>query len=147
MAFAPAIPLIMMAVSTAVAVGGAVMQGVAAKEQADTQAKIARQQALFARQTAEAEEKEYRDSTSRAMATRRALLGGSGVDPGSGSPLLAMEDFASEVELQALLYRQAGQAELTGGFIRGGSLLLSGAADAWGGGSSFGTKTVRILDE
>ena len=85
MAFAPLAIPIMMAVTAAVDAGGAVMQAKTASDQADTQAKIARQKALYARQAAAADEKEYRDSQSRNMATRRALLGASGIDPGSGS--------------------------------------------------------------
>jgi hypothetical protein len=125
------------------------MQGMAAAEQGKQQAKIGRQQANYARLSAASDEREYRDRLSREAATRRALLGAAGVDPGTGSPLAASEDFASETELQALklraggdvtatrleqqarLTRMAGQNELTGSFVRGGSLLLSGAADGW----------------
>ena len=72
-------------------------------------------------------------------------MGASGVDPATGSPLLVSEDIAGEVELQAQRIRAGGevratrleqQAQLsrlqgrqaqTGGFLRAGSLLLSGA--------------------
>lgn len=145
-----AIPIILAGVSAAIGAGGAIMSGIAAKNQADTQAKIARQQANQERLNAAANEKEFRDQQSRAMATRRALLGGAGVDPSSGSPLLASEDYAGEVELQALkirqggevgatrlqqqaaLYQQSGRDAFAGGLIRGGSLLIGGGSQAYG---------------
>ena len=66
-----------------------------------------------------------------------------------GSPLLVSEDFAAEVEFQALrirsggelratraeqqatLQRLKGRAARTSGFTRGGALLLSGAGKAF----------------
>ncbi len=128
-------------IGTALKVFSAVQQGRAANAQAQFQSDVAKQQAdrelLVARQT----EEDFRRDQSRLLASRKAGLGVSGVESTSGSPLLASEDFASEVELQALrlrsggelratrlqqtasLFRAQGQAARTGGFIRGAALL------------------------
>ena len=131
--------------SAAVGAVGAIQQGQAAGQQAKIQAGILGQQAAQEKRAAAASEADFRSRQSRLMAQRRAALGASGVQPGTGSPLLVSEDFAGEVELQALrireggeirstrlqqqagLQRFAGQQAQTGGFLRGGSLLLSGA--------------------
>lgn len=144
-----ALPLILGAVATAASVGGAVYGGIQQQQQAKTQAKVYAQQANYERQAAAENEAEYRKRQDRLMATRRALLGASGVEGDTGSPLLASEDFASEAELQALkirqggavnasrleqqgsLLNQAGDAAFAGGFVRGGALLLSGASNTY----------------
>ena len=128
---------------------GAIQQGQAAAAQGQFQAGILRQQAERERQQAEADEEDFRRRQSRVLAARRAALGASGVEPAAGSPLLVSEDFAGEVELQALRIRSGGelratraeqQASLqrfqgrqarTSGFLRGGALLLSGAGKAF----------------
>jgi hypothetical protein len=128
--------------AVAVSAAGAVASGISAKQQADSQSKVLRQQADRERLQSEADEKEFRDQQQRLMAKRRAVLGGSGVDLSSGSPLLASEDFAGETELQALKIRNGGDvratrleqsaaitgvkgdAALAGGFFRAGSSLL-----------------------
>jgi hypothetical protein len=145
--FAPIAVPIILAVTAAASAGAAVYQGQQQKEQADTQAKIERQRAAYARASAESDMAEYRRRQDRLLAQRRALLGGSGVESGVGSPLAVTEDFASEAELQALKIRQGGAVEatrleqsasllnaqggaaLTSGFMRGGALLLSGAGN------------------
>ena len=133
----------------AVSAVGAVSQGQAANAQAKAQSGIMAQQAASERDAAAARESDFRKSQSRSMAARRAALGASGVDQSSGSPLLVSEDFAGETELQALRIRQGGevnatrleqQARLvrvggkqaqTGGFLRAGSLLVSGSGRAF----------------
>lgn len=129
---------------------GVIQQGRAAQSQANFQAGIARQQAERERQQAASDEDEFRRRQSRVLAARRAALGASGVEAAAGSPLLVSEDFAGEVELNALRIRSGGelratraeqQADLlrlkgrqarTAGFVRGGSLLVSGAGQAFG---------------
>ncbi|MCH8859515.1 MAG: hypothetical protein IID54_08070 [Proteobacteria bacterium] len=124
---------------------GSIRQGQAAQQQANLQAQILQQQADRDRLDAAAKEEDFRRSQSRALAKRRAGLGATGVEPASGSPLLVSEDFAGEVELQALrirsggelratraeqqavLQRFKGRAARTSGFTRGGALLLTGA--------------------
>jgi hypothetical protein len=146
---APLVVPILLGVTAAIAAGGAAYGGVQAKQQADTQAKVYKQQANYALLSAAENEAEYRRRQDRLMATRRALLGATGVEGTTGSPLLATEDFASEAELQALKIRQGGKVEATrleqqasllsqagsaaqtSGFIKGGASLLSGGSDAY----------------
>lgn len=134
-------------VGAGAAVVGAVSQGQAQARQASTQAGIYRQQADRERQDAAGREEDYRRTAERQLATRRALLGASGVEPGAGSPLLVSEDMTSEAELQALRIRSGGEAQATrmeqgagfaqaagrnartGGFMRAGAELLAGTAN------------------
>ena len=129
----------------AVSAVGTIQQGQAAKQQGKLQAQVLTQQATSERAQAAGREEDFRRTQSRVAAARRAALGGSGVDPSTGSPLLVSEDFAGEVELQAQriraggevrgtrleqqanLQRLAGSQAQTAGFLRSGSLLLSGA--------------------
>jgi hypothetical protein len=133
----------------AVGAVGSIQQGQAANKQGKLQSAFLHQQAESERQAAAARESDFRKSQSRVMAARRAALGASGVVQSTGSPLLASEDFAGEVELQALRIREGGEVSSTrlqqqaslarlqgsqaqiGGFLRGGSLLVSGAGKAF----------------
>lgn len=135
---------------TAMSAIGAIQQGNAAKAQASLQSGVLQQQAAGERRQAAADERDFRANQSRVLAARRAAMGASGVSQVSGSPLLVAEDFASEAELQALRIRGGGeiratraeqQAQLqrfqgrqaqTAGFLRSGSLLLSGGGKAFG---------------
>ena len=145
------LPVALLIASTAISTVGIVQQGIAANKQGKLQAGILAQQATSERLQAEAREDDFRRAQSRAFASRRAGLGASGVQQAAGSPLLVSEDFAGEVELQALrirsggevratrleqqalLSRFAGKSAQTSSFFRGGSLLLSGAGKAFGG--------------
>lgn len=144
-----AISTIAAVASTVVGAVGAISQGQAAKKQANFQAAIERQRAERERQEAAARESDFRRDQARLMGKRIAAMGGSGVESGTGSPLLASEDFAAEAELQALRIRNSGEVmstrleqsarlqEMAGrnaaraGFFRAGSLLISGAGDAY----------------
>lgn len=135
--------------STAVSTVSAIKQGQDANKQSKAQAAILREQAANQRTQSAADESDFRKNQSRIMAARRAAMGASGVQQGAGSPLLVSEDFASEVELQAQrirsggevratrleqqakLERSAGSSAATAGFLRGGSLLLTGAGRAF----------------
>ena len=136
--------------STALQVVGAIQQSQAASAQANLQAGILEQQATRDRQQAASDEADFRARQSRALASRRAALGASGVDPGAGAPLLVSEDFAGEVELQALRIRTGGEVTATraeqqatlqrfqgraakkSGFVGGGALLLTGKGKSFG---------------
>lgn len=129
-----------------VMMAGSMMAAQAQQKQAKTEANILRDQAERERQQAAADSQQFKDQQARVLAQRRAILGGSGVDLSSGSPLLAAEDFAGEVELEALKIRNGGdvrssrleqQAQLTiargnaaaqqsmfSGFTRSASLLV-----------------------
>jgi hypothetical protein len=137
--------------AAAIAAAGAVYSGMQAQQQAETQSEIMRQQAERERLQAEADSLEFKKAQNRALATRRAILGGSNVQLDAGSPLLTEQDFGGEAELQALkirnggevrgtrleqsaaLTRAKGDAAMTGSYFRAGSLLVGGATDAWGG--------------
>lgn len=130
---------------TAVQAVGAISQARVSKKQASAQAAVQEQQATRERAQAKSDEADFRRRQALAAGTRRAGLGASGARQGVGSPLLAEEDFASEIELQALrirsggdvratrleqqagLTRSSGRAAQTAGFFRAGSSLLSGA--------------------
>ena len=137
-------------VGSALQAVGAIQEGQAERSQANLQARILEQQATSDRQQAAADEADFRARQSRLQARRRAGLGASGVDPAAGSPLLVSEDFASEVELNALRIRSGGEVRATrleqqagltrfagqqaqrSGFLRGGSLLVTGAGKSFG---------------
>ena len=140
--------------STAILIGAglsavsAISQGQAAKKEAGFRATVAQQQAQREREVSDAEEEDFRRAQTTALAQRRAALGASGIDIGTGSPLLAASDFAAETELQALRIRSGGETRATRleqnasllrssgrnaqrqGFMRAGSSLLTGFADA-----------------
>jgi len=136
---------ILTGLSAVVGAAGAISSGMAASKQSKFQSAVMQQQADRERQEATQREEDFRREQSRLMARRRALGGATGVEMGTGSPLLASEDFAGEVELQALrlrsggelsatrleqsaaLERAAGRNARTGGFFRAGSSLLTGA--------------------
>jgi hypothetical protein len=154
MAVATTTALLIAAGASAAAAGvsavGAIQSGQAAKNQANFQSAIAQQQADRERLAAAQGEEDFRRQQSRAMATRRAQMGGSGIDTSTGSPLLVSEDFAGESELQALrirnggevsatrleqsaaLQRSAGANAVTDSYFRAGSSLLTGAGQAFG---------------
>lgn len=91
------------------AISGSRASGAAYEETARLQAEeAARRQELAAK-----DEEELRKHMRRQAATRRALLAGSGVKGGTGSPLLAAEDFEREVEQEALKIRAGGEADYT----------------------------------
>ena len=138
-----------LAAGTAISAFAAVQQGRAANAQAQFQSDVAKQQADRVEVESRQAEEDFRRNQARLLASRKAGLGVSGVESSSGSPLLASEDFASEVELQALrlrsggelratrleqqasLFRFRGQAARQAGFLRGGSLLLTGTGRAF----------------
>lgn len=131
------------------AAAGSAAGGIDADKQASFKAADQRQQGAREKQIAEDQEEDFRRQQSRVAAANRAAGGQSGVDLSSGSSLLAMSDFESEVELNALRIRAGGdtsqarantQAALTSaagtsakrrGFIRAGSSLLSGGANTF----------------
>ena len=144
MALPPAVLTAIQVIGVVTSVVGAISQGKAAQAQANLQSGILQQQATRERQQAAADEDDFRRKQSRILAARRAVGGASGITP-TGSSLLVAEDFAGEVELNALRIREGGELRATraeqkatlqrfkgraasrAGFFRGGSLLLTGA--------------------
>ncbi len=118
--------------------------GRAEERRAERQAGVLKEQAARDRELTEAEVRDFARNQSRFFAERRAALGASGIDPDTGTPVLAAEDFATEVELQkqrirmggeirstraeqqASLLRQAGRAARRAGVFRAGASLLTG---------------------
>ncbi|HDZ39710.1 MAG TPA: hypothetical protein ENH62_15775 [Marinobacter sp.] len=133
------------AAATPLLIAGALYQGIQADAQARRQSRALRQQSTSERLLAAENEALFRRQQSRVLASRQAGLGAAGVDPSTGSPLAVSEDFAGEVELQAQriraggdiratrleqqakLTRSSGRSALIGGFLRSGSLLVSGS--------------------
>lgn len=154
---------VLSAAGAAVQALGAIQKGQAAQSQANFQAQILQQQAERERQVAEANEEDFRRRQSFILAQRRAALGASGVVQAEGSPLLVSEDFAAEVEFQALRIRSGGELRATraeqqavlqrfqgraarsAGFVRGGALLITGAGKSFGGGSNLRSRITAAL--
>ena len=134
---------------------GAIFQlqeGREAKAQADFEAAISAQQAERERRIAVGDEEGFRIAQARLQGDRRAGIGASGVQVGTGSPLDVSGDLAAEIELQALRIRQGGQVRgtrldqqsqlsrragknlQTRSRVRAGSTLLSGFGQSFGGG-------------
>jgi len=150
MALATSTVTAMTLAATAISAAASVSQGMAAKKQAGFQAAVAQQQADRERQQADSASQDFRRQQSRVLASRRAAQGASGVDASTGSPLFTSEDFAGEVELNALriknggevratraeqfaaLQRASGKNAQTSGFMRAGSSLLKGVSNAYG---------------
>ncbi len=133
---------------SAVAATAVVQQGQATREASKSQATVLNQQAERERQQAAANEGDFRRRERARSAAIRAARGGTGVQGGAGTPLLTASDREEEVELQALrirgggdlratraeqqaaLLKTRGRAAQRAGFVRGGSLLVSGTAQS-----------------
>jgi len=149
MAIGTSTAMAIMAGGAALSAASAIQQGQIASKQANAQAALMQQQADRVIEIGKQDEEDYRRKASREMASRRAILGGSGVEIGSGSPLLVSEDMAGEIELQArrlragagaeatnlrnqaALTRWGGQAEKRSSFVRAGASLLGGIGNAY----------------
>jgi hypothetical protein len=80
----------------------------------DINANIATQNAALARIDAKAEETRVRKSAEKLKGTQRAAFAASGVELGTGSPLLVLADTAREAEIEALTVRNRGEIKATG---------------------------------
>lgn len=134
----------MLAISSGISAAGTIIGGIQDQRQAEFEANVAQQQAEQEGVASAEAERDFRRNQSAAMAEYRAAAGSSGVQVGSGSPLLTFADFGAETELQAKRIRKGGeiratrlrqQAELSRmggrtsllrGVTRGGSTLLTG---------------------
>ena len=151
---------------------GMLQQGQAQASQANFQAGVARnnaiiaqQQATRAQQQAAIDEQDFRRQQGDLMASRRALMGGGGVESGAGSPLAVSSDFAGESELNALrianmgeveanrlqqevmnqqaqagLFGMQGRQAVTSSYYRAGGTLMSGLGRSAGGFKSPSTR-------
>lgn len=136
-------------IGAAAGTAGGISQAQAANKQGDFQAKVAAQQAEQERLAASEQERDYRKAQSARLAQIRASLGASGTDISTGTPLLALADFAGETERNALrirsggdirasrldqqgsLYRTAGKNAQSAGYGRAGASLLSGIGNSF----------------
>ena len=128
---------------------GSIQQGKAERQQAEFQARVARQQAASEKQISADQERDYRKSQSARLAEIRASMGASGTDTSTGTPLLSLADFEGETERNALrirsggeirsrrleeqagFYGAAGRSAQRTGYARAGSSLLTGFAKAF----------------
>jgi len=124
-----------------------IQQGKSTKQWSEYNAAIAERDALAAQQSAEYDAGEKRKETERLLGRQRALYGKAGVTL-EGSPLLLMEETASQGELDALmieregklkagnyqseaaLSRMKGSSAQKAGYYGAGSSLLTGASSA-----------------
>lgn len=149
MAFAAAAVPYIMAASAAVAVVSAVQQGKAAKAASDYNARLAEQNAQMEReQTTLAMAQADREGRLRLGAIRAAHGAGGGA-AGEGSVLDVLGDVAGQNELEkqdiarrgaaraagfegtANLERMSGKQAVTGGYLKAGQALLSGAVGTY----------------
>jgi len=132
---------------TAMSVYSQVEQGKSQNEWSQYNAAVAERDALAAQQSAEYDAGEKRKETERLLGRQRALYGKAGVTL-EGSPLLLMEETASQGELDALmieregklkagnyqseaaLSRMKGSSAQKAGYYGAGSSLLTGASSA-----------------
>jgi len=91
---------------------GAWSSGQAAKDAADYNARVARQQAQAAREKAALEERRQRKEAERLQATARARAAASSLTVESFLPVF--EESAREAELDALIIRYGGEMEAFG---------------------------------
>ena len=144
-----AIPAIIMVASAAVSAYGSYQQGKRAKEAADANAALERQNAEAARRKAEYDAERSALEWKQLMGRQKALYAKAGVDITSGSPLLtlAFESEQAEKDRQAILYSgrtaeasanaRASLYEKTGNdaykssYIAAGGTFLSGVAKAY----------------
>lgn len=143
-----------MGLSLAGSVMGAIGQMNAGKAEAQAaryNAQVNEMNAAAERDKAAVEADDFRRANSRKVASSIAARGASGVDLGSGTPLMVSEDVVREIELgasrighdgatkstayknQATLDRAKARNASAAGRIMAGSTLLSGAARAFGG--------------
>jgi hypothetical protein len=139
--------MLMSAAGTAMSVVGQIQQGKSTKQWSEYNAAVAERDALAAQQSAEYAAGEKRKETERLLGRQRALYGKAGVTV-EGSPLLMMEETASQGELDALmieregklkagnyqseaaLSRMKGASAQRAGYYGAGSSLLTGASSA-----------------
>ena len=121
------------------------------------QAKVAKNQAINARNLAAAEANRRRDVYARQQASQRAAMGASGITQEEGSSLLVQMDAAEQAALDIANVRYQGEVQSTQyeaerklhrwqaksaermGYVQAGASLLSGAAKAYGGYASGGS--------
>lgn len=147
--------------STALSVGGAVVQGQQAAQNAELQARAIEQQRQAESQASAYEAKQEQRRQELAMANARAQVGASGVAlSGSPTEVLTANAAQNQMDLDAIRYgstlkqnslttqaaitRYSGQQAKAGSFIKAGSNFISGISQLYDpnrairfGGSAF----------
>ena len=113
------------AVETISTISEAKARSKAARYEADA----ARQQAEYQRRLAERDADTLRRKADRVLGRQVAKFAAAGMDPGSGSALLAQQSLASEAEIEALEIRNAGYLRAAS-FDRSAGLTLYRAREA-----------------
>jgi len=137
----------LLAASTAMGVGGSLIQGQQQAQAAEYNAAVARQQAEAARVAGELEAERIRIAGEKLTGQQKAMYAKSGVTF-AGSPMEVMIDSATQNEMDALMTEynyaiQASQAEseaalaewraktaVTSSYMRAGTTLLQGASSS-----------------
>ena len=125
------------------------------------QAKVAKNQAINARNLAAAEANRRRDLYARQQSAQRAAMGTSGIIQEEGSSLLVQMDAAEQAALDIANVRYQGEVQSTQfeaerrlhkfqaksaermGYVQAGASLLKGAAGAYGAYAGGGTTRVH----
>lgn len=136
--------------AAAIAAGSAAYGAESQAKAQSYQAKVNEWQAEAATNAAAVEAQNRAEHYRRIMATSRANVGASGVQPDTGSPLAVMSDSAEQAALDIARIRYAGQLRSTSfqqeaklktyeasqtrraGAVNAGATLLTGAASAYG---------------
>lgn len=107
--------------SAVVAAASTALTTYAAVERSDQEAKLNKSvqrqkdiEAEIARQNAEFEANQSRRRSALLLGKQRAILAATGVDPGTGSPLLSEIDLVKQAELEALAIQRGGQIQAQG---------------------------------
>lgn len=140
--------VVVAAIGVAVSAAAAAQSAHQAEQTAKFNKKVAENQALAARQAAEANAAQRKEVLRRVLAQQRANIGGSGVADTTGSPLLVQINSAKEAELERLRVlhggeqralgfetqgayaKWAGKQAATGAYMQAGTSLLSGVSSA-----------------
>jgi hypothetical protein len=138
-------------IGSAVSAYGAYSQSQAQAAAARYNAKLDENQAINAQNQAQVEMERRRELYKRQKGTQLALMGGSGIELGEGSPLLLEADSAEQAALDLARVRYEGQIKSTSyqseaniqrfsartatrqGYVSAGASLLSGAGSAASG--------------
>lgn len=127
------------AASAALSAANAIQQGEASRKAAGYQAALADNEAIAARQQAEAGERQQRETARRRLSAQRTRVARGGVLAEEGSPLFVNASAAEQAEIEALDIRHAG--EQRAGELRGQAALrrFRGETDARAGTLRAGT--------
>ena len=101
-------------ISTAISTYAAYSQAQAQQTAAKTEASYRNQEAESARQAAAYDERQQRRRMSLLLGKQSAIMGASGADPTTGSPLLMELDSVRQAELDALNIRRTGEVSAYG---------------------------------